>query len=128
MLAAELPPYLREAVFRQALAEVHRDLTRHRYLPRIVLRLQVVHSQFVVRADRTLNLLDGDADGLVVFGYVAYGVLREHLGDGQAAQRRDGYQAHERAFEFAYVALDLARDEEGHVVGQRDAVEVCLAL
>src|SRR5687767_10151334 len=110
MLPAEFPADLGEAVFSQTFAQVHRHLPGHGDLPRVVLGLQVVDAQFVVRADGALNLFDGDAGRLVVLRDVAYGVLREHLRDGQPAQRRDGDQTHERAFELAYVALDLARD------------------
>src|SRR5919205_4065718 len=116
MLAAELAADLREAVLGEAFAEVHRHLSRHGYLPGVVFRLQLVHAQPVVARDRPLYLLDCDSGRLVVFRDVAYGVLREHLGDGQAPQRGNGNQPYKRAFQLAYVALNLARYKEGHVV------------
>src|SRR5438874_12568173 len=97
MLPAELAAYLRVAMFGQTLAQIHRHLPRHSHLPRVVLRLEIINPQTVVRADGTLDVFDGDTAGAVVFHDIANRVLGEHLRDGHTAQRRDGDEADERS-------------------------------
>src|SRR5947209_18916417 len=128
VLPSEVASDLRETMFCEALAEVHGDLPRHSNLPRIIFRLEVVNAKFVMSSDRPLNLLHCNSDRLIVFGYIANRVLREHLRDGQAAQGRDGNQPHQRPFEFPYVALNFARYKERNVVGQGYAVKISLSL
>src|SRR3712207_8901374 len=88
MLAPELAPDLGEAVLGEAFAEIHRHLSGNGDLTRVVLRLQILDPQMVMRGDRALNLFDGDPGRLIVLGDVADRVLRseEHTSELQSRQ------------------------------------------
>jgi hypothetical protein len=116
MLTSELTTYLREAMFREPLAQVHGNLSWDSNLSGIILRGQLINTKTVMRRDCLLNLLDCNSGWSIVFCNIANRILRQHLRDWKSAQGGDRNQAHKRAFQLAYIALHFAGNKEGYVI------------
>ena len=104
-----LPPKLRPIsgsdACRERLAQIHRDLARHRHGLRVVARLQLADLQLVVVGDELLNRLDRDRL-VVLIDDVSQHFLRELQRDLPSGQRGIGDQADQRSLELADVRLD----------------------
>ena len=121
VFAAELASDFRERRGGELLDDVHGDLARIGDGFCVGADFQILLAKTELFADAFLDELDGD---LFFLGGndVAKDLLRIAEIERDSRERCVGDQASERAFEFADVGFDGARDKFGDIVGQNDAI------
>jgi hypothetical protein len=127
VLAAEALADVGKRVAGELPGEVHRDLAGKGDGLRAGLGAEVVRLDAEDLAHAALDVVGGDQAllGAPDVREDLVGEIETEIAAGEAAE---GADPNERALELADVGLDLVRDEEGEVVGEREAVELGLLL
>ncbi len=112
---------LGQALLRELLGEVHRDLARPGDGGRALLAVHVRHLDLVVVGDGLLDVLHADLP--VLDGQqVAQRLAGELDGDFLLVEARIGQDLAQRAFELAHVGAHVLGDEEGDFLGHLGAL------
>src|SRR5687768_3728241 len=98
MLAAELSTDLREAVTGHLFAEIHRNLTRHRDGPGVVLGFHFLDRKAVVSSNAAGDPLHSQPCRTLSIEDVLHRLLCEGLRDRNTFHGRYCYQPYERTF------------------------------